>query len=169
VEIRTAHPTELLLLQEIENASGELFRTIGMPEIADDDPLPLDVLRELRRKDQVWVATEEHPVAWIAAEVIDGCAHVEQVSVHPTHARQGIGRQLLDQVETWARDRNLPALTLTTFRNVPWNAPYYEKLGFEQLTTPGPGLAEIVRHETERGLAPNSRVCLRRPVGNHIA
>jgi tRNA(Met) C34 N-acetyltransferase TmcA len=105
----------------------------------------------------------------VPPEVIDGCAHVEQVSVHPTHARQGIGRQLLDQVETWARDRNLPALTLTTFRNVPWNAPYYENLGFEELTTPGPGLAEIVRHETERGLAPNSRVCLRRPVGNHIA
>lgn len=169
MEIRPAHPTELELLQEIENASGELFRTIGMPEIADDDPLPLDVLHELQQKGQVWAAIKDHPVAWIAAEVIDGCAHVEQVSVHPDHARQGIGRRLLDHVATWARARNLTALTLTTFRAVPWNAPYYEKLGFQQVTTLGPGLADIVEHETERGLDPTGRTCLRRSVEDHMA
>jgi GNAT superfamily N-acetyltransferase len=169
VEIRPAHPTELELLQEVENASGEQFRTIGMPEIADDDPLPLHVLRELQHQGQVWVAAEEQPIAWIAVEVVDGCAHVEQVSVHPDHARRGIGKSLLDHVDTWARARNLSALTLTTFRAVPWNGPYYERLGFQQVTTLTPGLAEIVRRETERGLDPTGRTCLRRSVGNHLA
>ncbi len=37
----------------------------------------------------------------------------------------------------------LPALTLTTFAEVPWNAPYYEPCGFRRLAeaeiTPGLG------------------------------
>ncbi|MET1071817.1 MAG: GNAT family N-acetyltransferase [Umezawaea sp.] len=165
MEIRTARPDELVLLQEVENASGEVFRTIGMPEIADDDPLPLDVLTHLQGLGRVWVAADPEPVAWIAVDEVDGCAHVEQVSVHPDRARRGIGRALLDHVDGWARERGLPAVTLTTFRDVPWNAPYYERLGFAQVKRLTPGLAKVVEREAAHGLDPTTRVCLRRAVG----
>jgi GNAT superfamily N-acetyltransferase len=162
VEIRTARPDELVGLQQIENASGELFREIGMPEIADDDPLPLHVLAHLQALGQVWVATDPEPVAWIAVEEVDGCAHVEQVSVHPDHARHGVGRRLIDHVDTWSSARGLAALTLTTFRHVPWNGPYYERLGFQLVTELTPGLAAVVARETAHGLDPATRTCLRR-------
>jgi len=162
VEIRTARPDELEELQRLEDASGELFREIGMPEIADDDPLSLAVLAHLQALGQVWVAVDPEPVAWIAAAEVDGCAHVEQVSVHPDHSRRGVGRRLIDHVDAWSRARGHAALTLTTFRDVPWNGPYYERLGFRLVTELTPGLVEIVARETAHGLDPTTRICLRR-------
>ncbi|CAL9406419.1 hypothetical protein SUDANB95_01560 [Actinosynnema sp. ALI-1.44] len=156
MHLRPARPDEFPLLQAIEVASGEPFRAIGMPEVADDDPMPLAALEHAH----VWVAADPDPVAWVAAVEVDGHAHVEQVSVHPDHARRGIGAALLDHVETWATARGLAGLTLTTFRDVPWNAPYYERLGFREVGVPSPGLAAIVAAEAARGLDPATRICL---------
>jgi GNAT superfamily N-acetyltransferase len=164
VDLRPARPDELPLLPPIERASGEPFRDFGMPGIADDDPMPLSTLEHLH----VWVAADPHPVAWVAVEVVDGAAHVEQLSVHPDHARRGIGAALLDQVERWAATRGLTALTLTTFRDIPWNGPYYRRLGFHEVTDPSPGLTAIIAAEAARGLAPETRVCLRRLVRNGV-
>jgi GNAT superfamily N-acetyltransferase len=156
--IRVATMPELPLLLEIERASGEIFRDIGMPEIADDAPTPVETLAH----HHVWVAEDLEPVAFAVATVIDGCAHIEQVSVHPSHARLGIGRRLLDHIASWAAAQGLSALTLTTFRDVPWNAPYYERIGFRPLTDLTPGLAAVIAAETARGLDPATRVCMRR-------
>lgn len=164
MDIRTARPDELPLLPGIERASGEPFRDVGMPEIADDDPMPLETLRRLH----VWVAADPHPVAWVAVEVVDGAAHVEQISVHPDHARRGIGAALLDHVGQWAAGQRLDALTLTTFRDVPWNGPYYRRLGFEEVTDLPPGLRAVVEAETARGLDPATRLCLRRPLDRGV-
>ncbi|WP_367138082.1 GNAT family N-acetyltransferase [Saccharothrix sp. HUAS TT1] len=160
MEIRPARPAELPLLPLIERASGEPFRDFGMPEIADDDPMPLHTLEHLR----VWVAVDPRPVAWVAVEVVDGAAHVEQISVHPDHARRGVGAALLDHVELWAGAEGLDALTLTTFREIPWNAPYYLRLGFHEVADLSPGLAAVVADEAARGLDPATRVVLSRPL-----
>ncbi len=160
MDIRVARPEELSLLPEIERASGEIFRDIGMPEIADDDVLPVETLA----LHHVWVAADPDPVAFIVVAALDGAAHIEQLSVHPSHARRGIGRRLIDHVEAWATEQGLSALTLTTFRDVPWNGPYYERLGFRVLPELTPGLAVVVAEETARGLDPATRVCLRREI-----
>ncbi|WP_229904448.1 GNAT family N-acetyltransferase [Lentzea cavernae] len=151
--IRLAQPAELPYLQQIEIASGEPFRDAGMPEIADDDPMSLEDLAE----HEVWVAigAEGVPVAFIAIGDVDGATHVHQVSVHPSHARQGIGAALIEHVT-----RSERAVTLTTFRDVPWNAPYYERLGFQVVADTSPGLAEIMREEASRGLDPATRVAM---------
>ncbi|MEU4804464.1 GNAT family N-acetyltransferase [Actinosynnema sp. NPDC023587] len=164
MDIRPARPDEFPLLQRIEDASGAPFRDFGMPEIADDDHLPLD---ELARS-HVWVAADPGPVAWIAVVELDGHAHVEQVSVHPDHARRGIGARLLDHVQEWAAGRGLAGLTLTTFRDIPWNAPYYERLGFREVAELSPALAAVVAEEARRGLDPVKRVCLHRRIDNGV-
>jgi GNAT superfamily N-acetyltransferase len=162
--IRAARPDELDLLPPIERASGEVFRDIGMPHIADDDPMPVRTLR----RHHVWVAVDsaDAPVAFVVAAELDGCAHIEQVSVHPDHARRGVGARLIDRVADWAAGRGLTALTLTTFASVPWNAPYYRRLGFRVLPSEEitPGLAAVVAAETARGLDPATRVCMRRRI-----
>src|SRR5690242_19232612 len=98
--IRAARAAELPVLQEIERAAGECFRDVGMPEIADDELFPVDVLERYRRDGGAWVATDDadRPVAYLLAERVDGALHVEQVSVHPAQARRGLGRALLDEV-----------------------------------------------------------------------
>jgi hypothetical protein len=56
------------------------------------------------------------------------------------------------------------AITLTTFRDVPWNAPYYERLGFTVVepADQGPELAALVAEEAERIPGEAPRVAMRR-------
>ncbi len=106
-------------------------------------------------------------VAYLLLDMVDGAAHIEQVSVHPSHARRGLGRELIDAAAEWAAEQGLDALTLTTFAEVPWNAPYYARLGFTVVTDEqaGPELLDVRRHERDRGLDAWPRVSMRRSVG----
>ncbi|MFJ8667072.1 GNAT family N-acetyltransferase [Streptomyces sp. NPDC093600] len=168
MRIRVAAPAELLLLQDIERAAGEPFRSLGMAVIADDEPLPLDILDAYRRDGRAWVAvnTDDRPVGYLLTDTVDGAAHIEQVSVHPAAARRGIGRSLIEHLAAGAVRQGLAALTLTTFIEVPWNAPYYTRLGFRALDEADPGLTAglraIQRAEAAHGLATWPRVCMRR-------
>lgn len=58
--------------------------------------------------------------------------------------------------------RQLRAVTLTTFCDVPWNAPFYQWLGFQQALALAPGhrLAEALREEYRHGFAPGSRCAM---------
>ncbi|MFI8276599.1 GNAT family N-acetyltransferase [Streptomyces sp. NPDC085929] len=166
MRIRAVHIDELPLLQAIERAAGECFRGIGMPEIADDEPLPLDELARYQRAGLAWVAVTEAdaPLAYLIADRIDGNLHIEQVSVHPDGARRRIGRSLLEHLEARAAADSIPALTLTTFEDVPWNAPYYARCGFERVAEGelSPGLKDIRDREAEHGLDRWPRICMRR-------
>jgi ribosomal protein S18 acetylase RimI-like enzyme len=164
--IRAARAAELAALQDIEIAAGRSFRDVGMPEIAGDEPLPLDELAGYQQAGHAWVAAGEagHPVAYLIACPVDGSLHVEQVSVHPDHARRGVGRTLLEHAAGHAAAKGRPALTLTTFVQVPWNAPYYQRCGFRYLDEAEltPGLRAIRLREAELGLDRWPRACMRR-------
>ncbi|THA40278.1 GNAT family N-acetyltransferase [Streptomyces sp. A1547] len=166
MRIRAVHIDELPLLQAIERAAGECFRGIGMPEIADDEPLPLDELARYQRAGLAWAAVTEAdaPLAYLIADRVDGNLHIEQVSVHPDGARRRIGRSLLEHLAARAAAESIPALTLTTFEDVPWNAPYYARCGFERLADGelSPGLKDIRDREAEHGLDRWPRICTRR-------
>ncbi|MEV7128203.1 GNAT family N-acetyltransferase [Streptomyces sp. NPDC093260] len=166
MDIRPPRVSELPLLQDIERAAGRRYHDIGMPEIAEDEPLPLDELARYRRDGAAWVAVDaaDVPVAYLIADRVDGNFHVEQVSVHPGSARRGVGRALLEHLAGHARSRQAPALTLTTFADVPWNASYYTRCGFRVLSEDAltPGLREIRQREAAHGLDRWPRVCMRR-------
>ena len=163
--IRPLAPGELATAQEIERAAGLVFADVGMPEIAADDPLPAAELDRYRRAGLAWAAAEEgEPVGYLLAEPVDGALHVEQVSVHPRAARRGVGRALLEHAATHAATQCLDALTLTTFADVPWNAPYYRRCGFRVVEEHDwtPGLRAIREREAAHGLDRWPRVCMRR-------
>ncbi|MEU8624604.1 GNAT family N-acetyltransferase [Streptomyces sp. NPDC048669] len=168
MRIRPARRSDLPLLQDIERAAGEPFRTVGMSRVADDEPPPLDVLDEYRRAGRAWVTVrpDDRPLGYLVADPVDGAAHIEQVSVHPSAARRGLGGGLISHTESWAAAEGLTALTLTTFSHVPWNAPYYARLGFRVLTEAEltDGLRKIRAEEAEHGLDRWPRVCMRRDV-----
>ncbi|MGW9299702.1 GNAT family N-acetyltransferase [Streptomyces cyaneofuscatus] len=170
MRIRSARRSDLRLLQDIERAAGEPFRTLGMHSVADDDPPPLDLLESYRRAGRCWVATDplatsgDRPLGYVIADPVDGALHIEQISVDPVAARRGIGRTLIDRLATLAPGQGLTALTLTTFSDVPWNAPYYRRIGFRvlherELTD---GLRTIRGEEAQHGLDRWPRVCMRR-------
>ncbi|WP_151480133.1 GNAT family N-acetyltransferase [Streptomyces albicerus] len=166
MRIRPATPADLPLLQDIERAAGEPFRALGMPEIADDEPPAINLLERFRAAGHAWVTEDADGriVAYLIGEPVDGAFHIEQVSVHPGAAHRGVGRTLIAYAADRARDQGLPGLTLTTFTEVPWNAPYYERIGFRVLAEPDltPGLRKIRATEAEHGLDRWPRVCMYR-------
>lgn len=167
MRIRMVGGDELGVLRDIERAAGQCFREVGMPEIAEDEPLPVEALAGYQRAGRAWAAVDgaDRPVAYLIADLVDRCVHVEQVSVHPDHARRGVGRALLDHVAARAGADGAPALTLTTFAEVPWNAPYYRRCGFRSLGEGEltPGLRAIREREAAaHGLDRWPRVCMRR-------
>jgi GNAT superfamily N-acetyltransferase len=153
-------------VRQIEIDAGRAFRDVGMDHIADDDPPSPDELERYRAAERAWVVESlSGPLlAYVLVDVLDGAAHIEQVSVDPDARGQRLGQALIDHVEAWAGDQGLGGVTLTTFRDVPWNAPYYERLGFRALDESelGPELAARRDDEAAHGLDPSERVCMRR-------
>ena len=166
--IRLARPDDLPALVDVEREAGSLFRDVDMAAIADDDPGSVAELAVYQSAGRAWVSVDsaDRPVAYLVAGIVDGCAHIEQVSVHPGHARRGLGGALIETLAEWAAARGLKALTLTTFTAVPWNAPYYERLGFRVVpdAETGDGLRSIRRAEAARGLDAWPRAALIRPL-----
>ena len=149
LSVRPATPSDLETLAALEVEAGQLFRSVGLPEVAAHDP-DLDGLRRSQGRGLVWVAEKDGEVAgYVVAALVDGNAHIEQVSVAPAHARRGIGAALVRHVEAWGRSQGAPATTLTTFRDVPWNGPYYARLGYREMSGAqiGAGLAAAMDHE----------------------
>ncbi len=163
--IRMTSEADLPVLRDIERAAGRQFAEIGMMTVATDEPPAPEVFAERHSHGRVWVYVDESdtPIAFAMVGVVDGTAHLEQVSVHPDHAGERIGQALIGRVLSWARANGFPTLTLTTFAEVPWNGPYYERLGFRPLTRSEetPGLRAIRAAEAAHGLDRWPRICMR--------
>ncbi|WP_280493907.1 GNAT family N-acetyltransferase [Nocardia farcinica] len=168
VSIRAAVEADLCVLQDIERAAGKPFADVGMTEVAEDEPPTLATLREYLAEDRAWVCVDasDRPIGYLVLDLVDGNAHIDQVSVHPDHSGHRLGKQLIDHAVAWARDHGLPAVTLTTFVDVPWNGPYYARLGFHVLTpeTETPGLRALRAAEAAHGLDRWPRQCMRADV-----
>ena len=133
--IRAARETELPLISGLEKSGEGLFRAAGMDHVADAPAPEPDAYRPALENGRLLVAVDERDAAigFIRLEILDGDPHVEQVSVHPDHAGHGIGASLLAAADQLARARGHRRMTLTTFRDVPWNGPYYTRLGWSAL------------------------------------
>ena len=158
--IRPAAEEDRDLLRDVELASGQLFREVGMAAIADDEPMWLDEWSRYRPLTFVW--EEDGVVAgFVMCEPLGDALHIEQLSVDPAFGRRGIGAALVRYAcDVVAEGR---AVTLTTFRDVPWNMPFYERLGFVEHVDPSPELRARSEEESAAGLGPVTRVIMIRP------
>ena len=167
-EPRPAHEGDLEEIQRIEVDAGTLFLDVGMPTIAGDDPPSLDSLRGHVATGTLWVIADEEdrPVAFASASVVDGEGHLDQVSVRPSFAGRALGRRLIEEVCEWARGHGFHGVTLTTFRDVPFNGPLYERYGFTPVPDGemGPDLVRIRGEERANGIDVAPRIAMRRPL-----
>ena len=81
-----------------------------------------------------------------------GWLALDQLSVDPAYAQRGIGRRLLVALADRARELGYLTITGTTFRAVPFNAPFYADLDAAEDLTPHPVMVERRRVEQELGL-----------------
>jgi len=160
--IRYARSDEFNALPAIERAAAALFRVTAFPYLA---AAALASEGIAPHHDRVWVAVAPtgQLVGFAIAHPLDGSAYLHELDVDSAHGRRGLGRRLIDAVAEWARQEGLQAITLTTFRAVPWNAPYYARLGFRPLGDDhlSPGLRAVQQAEAEMGLPIGDRLCMR--------
>jgi GNAT superfamily N-acetyltransferase len=164
--IRLAQETDAARIREVILIAGAAFREAGMAEVSDNPPGPVEEIAATVRGGLVWVAVDadDSLVGCAFADVVDGTAHVEQVSVHPDSAGRGLGALLVDRIAEWGAEQGLSALTLTTFADVPWNGPYYRRLGFVEIPDAelGPQLRSIREVEAALGLDRWPRIAMTR-------
>lgn len=142
-------PAQAGRLREIERAAGARFRDIGMQAIADSEPTAAFILGDRANHGRLLVA--RHDVGGIVGFLIwspkDGLAHIEEISVDPAHAGHRLAARMIDRMCADVR-ADFARVSLATFRDVPWNAPYYAKLGFvEMQLSPGPDHDETWRRQ----------------------
>ena len=132
-EIRESRPADAALLPAIERSAGQVFLTIpDLAWIADDDIQSVDMHLKLISDGYSLVAVngQDVPVGFLNAERQGNALHILELSVGLTFQGQSIGSMLVRRAIADAKRQGLSAITLTTFRNVAWNRPFYEKLGF---------------------------------------
>jgi GNAT superfamily N-acetyltransferase len=130
------------MLGDVERAADGMFAPLGIVFP------PGTVIDEVSDPAKVLVVGDP-PVAFAYVDWLDGHLHLHQIAVHPRHGRRGIGSALMAAVIARAGNAGV---TLTTFRDVPWNGPWYAHLGFAELAEPGPGLSALVALERAAGL-----------------
>lgn len=162
--VRAPLKDELPRLQAIGVAAGRRFAEVGLDGVAADPPHDLADLERWQKAGRAWVSTdrEGHPVGFVVVDLVDAAAHVEEISVLPDAGGRGHGMALMRHVEKWARAKGFTRVTLTTFGEVPWNRPWYERRGYRVLAEDEwtPGLARRRQEEAEHGLDPDQRVVM---------
>lgn len=171
--IRARREEDDAALLGVENRAAALFRDHGYPALADNPLADVGALRRLFAGNRVWTAADSEgdaPVGCAVAGPLAGFLHLHELSVDPVHGRRGVGAALVGAVVEAARDAGLEGVSLSTFRFVPFNRPFYERLGFCELA-PGdapPALRDVFLREVPQGIDMKDRLLMVRriPDGN---
>jgi GNAT superfamily N-acetyltransferase len=148
-EVRTARAADLPGLADIENSGNPMFAEIGI--VFPPGPT---VVEELAGGDAEILVAGDPPVGFAAVTELDGAAYLEQISVRGDLVGRGVGARLLAEVMARAAAAGSPGVSLLTFRDVPWNGPWYARHGFAELPEErwGSGIRSYWDAEVEAGL-----------------
>lgn len=160
--VRPTRPDDAASLPVIERSAGQAFRTLAdFSWIADDTVLNAQAHLALIDKGHCLVAVDKHdsPIAFLAADARHGRLHIHEFSVHHHWQGKGVGGTLLARLAEMAREKGFRQLSLTTFSEVPWNRPFYQRRGFRVLTPPElpDDLRHLMEQEARHGLEPDRR------------
>lgn len=164
--IRPALETEIDAIRDLERASSRRFLGV-MDALAADDPTPASVLADRIAAGGLLAALMDGTLAaFVMFRPLEDSLYIEQIDVAPTFEGRRIGAALIDAVAERAASAGLARLTLSTFRDVPWNAPYYRRLGFVDIADVAlsDALLTVRREHEARGLDERARLFMRRPV-----
>jgi GNAT superfamily N-acetyltransferase len=171
VLLRPANADEVPLLQALERDAAQAFRQVPGHGFVADLPARDAVEHALVRDRGTALVLDASAVGgdivgFALLLPVDARAHLFEAAVALSLQGRGLGRRLLAGAESWAAARGFCELTLTTYRDVPWNRPFYERLGFGTFE-PGPDrpeLGALMREEAQSGYARQLRVAMRKAI-----
>lgn len=162
--LRLARREDAEAYSEVEEDAARLLR--ADPRLAD---IELPASRNAAQYREM--IAQRHCLTALSGERVIGFAatrryarelHLHELSVAMQFQRRGIGSTLLGALKIDARNAGLRAITLDTFRETAWHAPFYASRGFEVIDdlTPYPRLTETLEGSKAMGMAPESRCAM---------
>lgn len=165
IHIELAGSEHLSAIPAIELAAADMFSEADLPLKIRYRVTADELLYHAQKNARLWVALTDKriPVGFAMADIVDGSAHLDEMDVLPKFGRQGIGTRLVKTIIDWARSADYPLLTLITFRHLPWNAPFYEQLGFVSMDSSEAGeeLSGLLAEEGNAGVDVSKRICMK--------
>ncbi|TFB65295.1 GNAT family N-acetyltransferase [Cryobacterium sp. Hz9] len=156
--VRQATADDLELLETIENEADALFATVF--SIVGWRPAR-SYVEPSQQSGFILVASDNpgsNPIGFAHVLEVPGSNHLEQLSVRPSAAHRGHGRALVEAVKKESRLRGCKRVTLRTFADVPWNAPFYSSCGFLEHDPDSDFLRDQLLAEQKRGLGYGRRI-----------
>jgi GNAT superfamily N-acetyltransferase len=169
--VRLASASDVTYLPEIERSAAQQFIPyldwLAIPASLLEGLTTPSFLLKAQADNRLWVGVvAEQPVGFIVAKYLLESCFIVELDVHPEFGHRGIGSALVEACCQGAQAQGFEWVTLTTFRKVPWNIPFYRRLGFEVLppTAWSAEISAIVRHEARYGFAPEKRAVMCRSI-----
>lgn len=151
ISIRNATPADASAIERVEATARSLLAPHGVDLDAMEIP---DGFEESTAWDLALVACLHGQVVGFVrcSDLGDGWLALDQISVDPAYAQRGLGRRLLKSLAVRAEELGYRRITGTTFRAIPFNAPFYAGLDAIEDPAPHPAMLERRRVERELGL-----------------
>ena len=163
--VRLAASGDLCRLHAIEASAAETFTAVGDPLADGSPPTPVAAFRTAMQAGCLWVLESANGelIGFLAGDIVDDSFYVAEIDVLLNHQRKGHGRSLMRWVIDWALTERLTDITLTTFRDVAWNAPFYASMGFKEIPEGelSPHLNSALEQQAARGFDSRRRCAMR--------
>ncbi len=163
INIRNATPDDFVNLPALEEDAAQAFVEFGYQDVLNMQALPVSFYKNLSSDSIILIADKNHEAVGFCVIIkIDNQAYLKEVSVAYKHSGQGFGRSLLDHAFQEAKERGYTFVTLTTFSDLPFNAPFYESLGFKKFAFDQrwPELKSLHEEEKCNALASYKRIAM---------
>jgi GNAT superfamily N-acetyltransferase len=169
--VRPARQRDLAQLAALEDSGLAMFEEV-LGDLSGDALASPAVSGHDRAAEPGFILVAGDPAVGFAhVRDLESHAHLDQISVHPEHARRGVGAALLEAAAERATVKGHGAITLTTYADIAWNAPFYARHGFVEVGDDEPRTAtQLAISSTEERLGlerHGRRIWMRRVLRAH--
>lgn len=165
-EIRLARPEDGPTLQAVELDAAQRYGAVDeMRFCVELSARSADEHGRARDQGLALIAEiGERAIGFVLSIPVDGRAHILEIAVASGHPGRGCGRALIAAAEDWAARKGFHEITLTTFRDVAWNAPFYARLGYDafEVGSDRPELGPLIAEVMAAGIHRTPRVAMRK-------
>ncbi len=137
LSLRAGQAADIPRMQQIEQSAAELFRGSSLIDMEDMALVALtDHLAAIEAGLSFVAEVDGRAAGFVMGTMYGPDAYLHEVDVDTTFQRQGIGAALVGAFVASVRERGARAIYLSTFRDPPWNAPFYARQGFREVARP---------------------------------
>jgi ribosomal protein S18 acetylase RimI-like enzyme len=166
ITIRKAQSWDIPLLEYVERSAAEIFRTANLSFLADGDTVDPRALVAMAQANHLLIAANrfDQPIGFVGGEYLNGNFHIIEISVAKEFQGKGVGKALMTAMVQQVSREGYKSITLTTYKNLPWNGPWYSRIGFFEVNAQDMGkeYLDILASEAQHGLDLRSRCVMRK-------